>query len=68
MTWWCPALAEGQPVRLAEWGRHITASLGNQVRQGPDPSLEEHITPLAERQAMLDGLFRAKKGRAEPLS
>jgi transcriptional regulator with XRE-family HTH domain len=31
---------------LAEWGRHITGSLRNQVRQSPDPRLEEFIAEL----------------------
>ncbi|MFG6199893.1 transcriptional regulator [Nonomuraea sp. JJY05] len=31
---------------LAEWGRHITASLRNQLRQSPDPGLEEFIAEL----------------------
>ncbi|MEO3869303.1 helix-turn-helix domain-containing protein [Nonomuraea sp. B12E4] len=31
---------------LAEWGRHITGSLRNQVRRSPDPSLEEFIAEL----------------------
>lgn len=33
-------------VNLAEWGRHITGSLRDLVRQSPDPSLEEFITEL----------------------
>ncbi|MEV4569907.1 transcriptional regulator [Nonomuraea sp. NPDC049419] len=31
---------------LAEWGRHITGSLRNQVRQSPNPGLEEFIAEL----------------------
>lgn len=31
---------------LAEWGRHITGSLRNRVRQSPDPRLEQFIAEL----------------------
>jgi transcriptional regulator with XRE-family HTH domain len=31
---------------LAEWGRHITGSLWNQLRRSPDPHLEELIAEL----------------------
>jgi hypothetical protein len=31
---------------LAEWGRHITGSLRDQVRRSPDPGLEEFIAEL----------------------
>ena len=33
-------------VNLAEWGRHITGSLRNQLWQSPDPGLEEYIAEL----------------------
>jgi hypothetical protein len=31
---------------LAEWGRHITGSLRDRVRQSPDPGLEQFIAEL----------------------
>jgi hypothetical protein len=33
-------------ANLAEWGRHITGSLRNQIRRSPDPRLEEFIAEL----------------------
>ncbi len=47
-------------VNLAEWGRHISGSLRNQLWQSPDPGLEEFI-------AELDGYLPGMPQQAEHL-
>ncbi|HEY7489438.1 MAG TPA: helix-turn-helix transcriptional regulator [Streptosporangiaceae bacterium] len=41
-----PQGAARRVENMAEWGRHITASLRNQARRSPDPGLEEFIAEL----------------------
>jgi transcriptional regulator with XRE-family HTH domain len=36
----------GRVENLAEWGRHVTGSLWNQLRRSPDPRLEELLAEL----------------------